>query len=155
MSEPVIDKPPFEYWLLRLVPESDFAQGFSLGPDGGLTISLIRAATESRQVLPAALFDGPDERLLIDFLCGDPLGDLYSIRTPYKPHLWLCRGLHRPIASAKLPLIGQTQRAFESLLYLSLLRKPRGLQATDREGGALMFVLGFPLEQVDAHVIPF
>jgi hypothetical protein len=150
-----IDEPPFVYSLRRLQPESYFVEQFELGSDSDATVSLIRAAIESRQALPPGIFDGASERLLIDFLCGDPVdSDLSkSMWRKHKPSLWICRG--RSCITGKVPLIGLTQRAFEALLYQSrrLASQPHGM--TERLDGALLFTIGFSISHIEKNTIPF
>jgi hypothetical protein len=150
------DEPPFVYSLRRIAPESAWVQEFALGPDDGALITLIRAAIESRHVLPAGLFDNPCERLLIDFLCGDPLdfNDHVTMLTKHKPSLWILRG--RSVPTAKVPLVGLTQKAFEALVYLARLRLATNSSgATERLDGALLFSIGFSISHIEKNTIPF
>lgn len=157
-----IDEPPFYYSLLRISGESDFAQEFKLGRDNLAVITLIRAAIESRHVLSAWMFAHPFERLLIDFLCGDPVyTNAYElINRHHKASMWLVR--HRShqrsknYETAKMPLIGLTQECFRALVYLARLRLAQhDSGATDYLLGAIEFSLGRPLDQIEAELIPF
>lgn len=151
-TTPTFDEPPFEYSIRR----ADVYEIWDLGKDTDLTMSAIRAATESLNRLPFVLFQRPRERLLIDFLCGDPLDDLIvrSLRLEAaEVFLWRkSSDRHKVI----IPLSGITLRAFEALLYSAkfALERPQSIVRTRLDGG-LLYVMGFSMHVIESDGIPF
>lgn len=157
-TTPTFDDPPFFYSIARpAVGDHLKADIFALGADDGVVVSLIRAAIESRQCLPPGLFEHPEQRMLIDFLCGDPIDEELNIHTKRNAFLNVClrRGTNNSdIPTAWIRLAGRNLRAFEALLYLARLRfaEPGYL---DRLDGALLFCLGFSMDHIERNMIPF
>ena len=146
------DEPPFYYYIRR----SNVADIWELGKDTDLTISAIRAATESRNRLPFPLFQRPRERLLIDFLCGDPLDDLV-VRALRKDSsdIWLCRR-SSDRHSVRIPLSDLTLEAFKALLYSAkfALERPQSI-VRERLDGALLYCMGFSMLTIESDGTQF
>ncbi len=157
-TTPTFDEPPFFYSIARPAASDHIkAEFFALGAHDEVVVSLIRAAIESRTSLPPGLFESPEQRMLIDFLCGDPIDEELNKQDKRNVFMSVClrRGTNNSNSpTAWIRLAGRSLRAFEALLYLARLRlaEPGYL---DRLDGALLFCLGFSMDHIERNMIPF
>lgn len=148
----------FQYSIRRINPGRSLADDFTLGPDGGYLVSVLRAAYESAgNLLPPGIFEFQESIALAQLLCGDEIPDLVLQRIHSaefegregKSGIWLCRVSGTEIC--KLPLHGLTRRIFEALL---LVGRQQTSGRKDLLDAALMFVWGLPMIQIDTAIFP-